>query len=263
MDRWLTSTLAGDLRHLQTTSDPVVVDLGYGAAPVTVIELASRLRTVHPRIRVAGVEIDPERVANAQPFSDPPGVQFVHGGFDCPMPPGLDGPLIAIRAANVLRQYDEYDVRAAWRAMATRLVPGGLLQEGTCDELGRLCAWVAIRRPDPGSAGDDLAWEPETLTLAWKRSHLDPPSTIAERLPKALIHRNVPGEPIHAFLQALDRAWQHHAALAGYGVRQRFQAMARSVAEAGWPIQTDPKRWRLGEITVPWGEVAPRPAQLY
>ena len=70
---------------------------------------------------------------------------------------------------------------------------------------------------------------------------LDRPSDVAERLPKALIHRNVPGEPVHAFLGALDDAWDREAALAGFGVRQRFLATvqrgcaADGLAGAGRP----------------------------
>ena len=52
-----------------------------------------------------------------------------------------------VRAFNVLRQYDEAEVAAAWAALTARLAPGGLLVEGTCDELGRLAAWVTSTRP--------------------------------------------------------------------------------------------------------------------
>lgn len=266
MDRWLAARLAADLktggRSAAAGAAPVVIDLGFGRAPVTVLELADRLRTiVHERIRVVGMEIDPDRVAAAKSESDPPRVEFAQGGFATPPPRHVDGPIVAIRAANVLRQYDEAEVIGAWRAMLGQLAPGGVLQEGTCDELGRLCTWVAIRRSDTsaGGAGNDEAdVTPESLTLAWKWSHLDPPSTIAERLPKALIHHNVPGEPIHGFLQALDRAWVHQVGLAPYGVRQRWLATARAIHDEGWPIRNEPKRWRLGEITVAWSAVAPQ-----
>ena len=40
MDRWLTHTLARRLRA--ATGPPVVVDLGYGASPVTVLEQIGR-----------------------------------------------------------------------------------------------------------------------------------------------------------------------------------------------------------------------------
>ena len=85
------------------------------------------------------------------------------------------------------------------------------------------------------------------------------PSDIAERLPKALIHRNVPGEPVHAWLGALDRAWAVSAHHASYGVRQRFLATARAVREEGWPVLDGPSRWRLGELTSAYAAVAPTP----
>lgn len=276
MDRWLATALAqapdliGRRSGDGSGPDPIVIDLGFGAAPTTVLELSDRLRQVRPGIRVVGVEIDPVRVAAAQGAADPPRVQFVRGGFAADLPPGLDGPVVAIRAANVLRQYQEPEVAAAWSMMLGRLAPGGILQEGTCDELGRLCSWVTLRRDHrqatdapAGPAGPEQTHQPEpvSLTLAWRWSHLDPPSRIAERLPKALIHRNVPGEGVHRLLGALDRAWQHQAALAPYGSRQRWLATVRQVRGAGWPVLDGPRRWRLGELTVPWRVVAPGPGE--
>ncbi len=51
------------------------VDLGYGAYPVTPVETLHRLRRLKPDLRVLGVEIDPERVAEAAPFTEP-GLEF-------------------------------------------------------------------------------------------------------------------------------------------------------------------------------------------
>ena len=93
---------------------------------------------------MVGIEIDPDRVAAAAALARP-GVQFVRGGFEVPLPDGRR-PLL-IRAANVLRQYDESEVAGAWARMAGRLEAGGLLVEGTCDELGRLASWVAVPAP--------------------------------------------------------------------------------------------------------------------
>lgn len=79
----------------------------------------------------------------------------------------------------------------------------------------------------------------------------------AERLPKSLIHRNVPGERIHALLQDLDRQWRTHAGLGALSRVQRWQASVRGLRDAGWTVLDGPKRWRLGELTVPYAEVAP------
>src|SRR4051812_35435803 len=176
MDNWITARLGAVLR---TAADPLVVDLGYGATPVTAVELATRLRRVRPDARVLGLELDPDRVAAAASSADPPRLTFARGGFE------LAGERPAIvRAANVLRQYDEAAAAAAWEQMRGRLAPGGGLVEGTCDELGRRAAWVLL---DAGG--------PRTLTFACRVGEIGRPSDLAERLPKALIHRNVAGEP--------------------------------------------------------------------
>ncbi|MDJ0346679.1 class I SAM-dependent methyltransferase [Streptomyces sp. H10-C2] len=243
MDRWIAVALGAELRR---AADPVAVDLGYGAAPWTAVELLGRLRTVRPTAEVVGLEIDPARVTAAEPYRRE-GLTFAHGGFEVPLPGGRRPVLI--RAANVLRQYEEGEVTAVWDRLRSRLAPGGLLVEGTCDEIGRRHVWVAI-----GPEG------PRTVTFATRLGSLDRPSDLAERLPKALIHRNVPGEPVHAFLSEFDRAWATAAPFASLGARQRWIRSVRSLAEAGWPITDGPARWRQGEITVRWEALAPREA---
>ncbi|ANS79998.1 Protein-N(5)-glutamine methyltransferase PrmC [Serinicoccus hydrothermalis] len=251
VDRWMGYALGGLLRS--APDPPVVVDLGYGASPVTVLELADRLGTVRSDVRVVGVEIDPERVRRGAPLADPPRVDFALGGFEVPLPAGLGTGVrpTVVRAFNVLRQYAEPEVAPAWAQMVGRLAPGGALVEGTCDELGRLAAWVDVRRGENGEP------TPRTLTISLRLAGLDAPSVVAERLPKVLIHRNVPGERVHTFLTALDRAWERAAPLASFGARQRFVATARSLREEGWPVRGGAARWRLGELTVDWAAVAP------
>jgi hypothetical protein len=239
VDRWLGGPCAGALRE---AADPLVVDLGYGASPVTTLELAERLRAVRPDVEVIGIEIDPARVRDAQPYSSEL-VSFRRGGFELP----LDGRQPAlVRAMNVLRQYPEAEVAGVWSGLCARLAPGGLLVEGTCDEVGRLAGWVTLT-----SSG------PSTLTLAARLGSLDRPSDLAERLPKALIHRNVPGEPVHALLRRLDRAWDVAAPYAAFGPRQRWTEAVRSLKAQGVPVHHGPSRWRLGELTVSWAAVSP------
>ncbi|MFI1440272.1 class I SAM-dependent methyltransferase [Streptomyces fructofermentans] len=245
MDRWIAAVHSAELRRVD---DPVAVDLGYGAAPWTALELLQRLRTTAPRTRVVGIEIDPARVAAAKPY-EREGLGFRHGGFEIPLHrrPQL------IRAANVLRQYDEEAVAEVWSRLCAHLAPagagsrGGLLVEGTCDEIGRRHVWVAL-----GPEG------PRTVTLATRLGSLDRPSDLAERLPKALIHRNVPGEPVHAFLRDFDRAWAAAAPYASYGARQRWIRAVRDLA-ADWPVVDGAARWRQGEVTVRWDALAPLP----
>ncbi|MBY8873005.1 class I SAM-dependent methyltransferase [Micromonospora sp. PLK6-60] len=239
VDNWIVETCGAALR---AAADPLVVDLGYGATPVTPVELRARLAAgVRPDVRVVGLEIDPVRVAAAEPAADPPWLTFARGGFELA---GLRPALV--RAFNVLRQYDESEVAGAWRTMTERLAPGGLLVEGTCDELGRLGAWVLLDRTGP-----------RTLTLAAKPTTLESPATLAERLPKALIHRNVPGERIHDLIQALEHAWQSAAGYAPFGPRERWTRTVAALKQAGWPVQGRPRHWRRGTLTLPYPTIAP------
>ncbi|MEZ4769306.1 MAG: class I SAM-dependent methyltransferase [Caldilineales bacterium] len=100
-------------------------------------------------MKVLGVEIDPERVATARPYADER-TAFRLGGFNLPLRPGET--VRCIRAFNVLRQYEEADVAAAYDLMARSLLPGGLLIEGTSEPYGRL--WVAnVARRREGGRG--------------------------------------------------------------------------------------------------------------
>lgn len=238
LDRWLAGP---QLWRLRTAADPLVVDLGYGASPATAVELFERLDAVRPGVRVFGVEIEPERVRVAKPL-ERPGLSFLLGGFELPVP----GDPVLVRAFNVLRQYEEADVQRIWRLVQDRLGPDGLFIDGTCDEIGRRVTWIALDSD-----------RPLTLSMSVRFGSFDLPSDLAERLPKALIHRNVPGERIHGLLQAMDQAWLESAPLAPFGNRQRWTAMCRSLLDGGWPVQDGPSRWRLGELTVGWEAVAP------
>ncbi|WP_101256658.1 class I SAM-dependent methyltransferase [Streptomyces barkulensis] len=242
MDRWIAAVHGPALRRAAGPYGPVAVDLGYGAAPWTAVELLERLRAECGSVSVTGIEIDPARVEAARPY-ERPGLVFARGGFEVPLPDGRRPVLI--RAANVLRQYDEREVAPVWDRLRARLAPGGLLVEGTCDEIGRRHVWVAI-----GPEG------PRTVTFATRLGSLGAPSDLAERLPKALIHRNVPGEPVHAFLLDMDRAWAAASPYAALGARQRWMRSVREVA-ARWPVVDGPRRWRQGEVTVRWEALAP------
>ncbi len=238
VDRWIAA-----LPVLRQAADPLVVDLGYGASATTTLELHTRLATVRPDVEVIGIEIDPDRVSSAARDARP-GVSFRLGGFEGPLPGERRASII--RALNVLRQYDESEVRPAWDRMLARLQPGGVLVEGTCNELGRVCSWVSLSRGGP-----------QSFTVSLRLQGLERPSIVAERLPKVLIHRNVEGERIHGFLRELDRLWQVNAPLSVYGPSQRWIATAEGMRAAGWPILGTRVRWRLGELTVGWDAVAP------
>ena len=250
VDRWIA-------RHpaLRRATDPLVVDLGYGASAVTTLELHARLVRARHDVEVLGLEIEPARVVRARDqlalvrqgttgFAADARVAFGLGGFEVPVAGGRRPAVI--RAMNVLRQYGESDVAAAWERMCSRLSPDGLLVEGTCDELGRITTWVAL--------GPDA--RPRSLSVSLRLAGLEHPSIAAERLPKALIHRNVPGERVHAFLAALDAEWDRAAAVAPFGPVHRWETALRALTAAGWPLEAT-SRWRLGELTLPWSAVEP------
>ena len=154
IDRWLAGP--GGVGLLRAP-DPLVVDLGFGASPVTTRELFERLRRHRADVEVVGLEIDPARVAAAVP-APLPGLRFALGGFELG---DLGGRRpVAVRAFNVLRQYPEADVAAAWQRTASGLAADGVLVDATCDEVGRRAAWVAVTPARPGV--------PDRARYAWQ-----------------------------------------------------------------------------------------------
>ncbi len=241
VDRWIVAQYG---RLLRSCGPVDVVDLGFGASPITTIELSRRLHTVAPQARVVGLEIDPARVAEAQRRF--PAGRFGLGGFELGE---LGGQAALVRAMNVLRQYEESAVAESWDTMLGACRPGGVVVEGTCDELGRLASWVCLV-----ADGDDA--RPRSLSLSVRLAGLVRPSEVAARLPKALIHRNVPGERIHGFLTAMDEAWEAAAPWQGLSARQRWIRTCEGVQDRGYRLLDGPARWRLGEVTVAWQDVA-------
>jgi hypothetical protein len=248
-DRWITATQRPLLR-----GTPLVVDLGYGASPITTLQLYAQVRSVAAGAEVVGLEIDPVRVAAGVAFltrSPLPGLAFRRGGFELP----VERPPTVVRAFNVLRQYEEAEAWQAWSRLCAGLAPDGVLVEGTCDEIGRRAVWVTLGREGP-----------RTITFAAHVASLPRPSELAERLPKTLIHRNVPGERVHAFLTDFDRAWASAAPQSVFGPRQRWIAAVALLAQ-DWPVVAraplgGPRRWRLGEVTLPWPAIAPESSPL-
>lgn len=198
-----------------------VVDLGYGRAPITTIEWFERLRAQHPRVSMIGIERDPERVAAAEPHARP-GLSFRRGDFQLPLQNNERVRLL--RALNVLRQYDESAATAAHRQLIAQIDEGGLVVEGTCDPPGRTMVVTLLRR-----RGAEV--HSEGLLFATSLSEPFAPRDFQAVLPKHLIHRMVPGEPIHEFFDAWDRAAKLSRGRAAFGVRQHFVASAEALAE--------------------------------
>ncbi|MEZ4711947.1 MAG: class I SAM-dependent methyltransferase [Caldilineaceae bacterium] len=227
-------------RHNAAWAHAYFVDLGYGAEPITTLESAQRLRKLNPQLPVLGVEIDPERVAVAQPYADAI-THFRLGGFNLPLqtaPSGAPEKARAIRAFNVLRQYEESAVPAAYRQMCRTLMPGGLLLEGTSDPFGRI--WVANLARQCNDAADGYRMEALVFSLNFRASF--DPAAFQALLPKNLIHRMTPGALIYDFLQAWKQAALETAATQVWGARHWFMASAQKIAEAGYAINVQ-KKW--------------------
>jgi hypothetical protein len=222
------------------------VDLGYGAEPVTTLESAARLRQVNPGLPVLGVEIDPERVTQAQAYAGER-TFFRLGGFNLPLqtwPDGKSETVRLVRAFNLLRQYEEGAVAGAYERLFQYILPGGLLIDGTSDPFGSV--WVAnlVRKPANGRP----AWEVEALVFSTNfRTGFDPAQFQAV-LPKNLIHHVVPGEPIHDLFQAWKRAALETSPVQVWGQRQWFGASAQKLAERGYHVSLRRKWLRKGYL---------------
>jgi hypothetical protein len=219
---------AGDLirRRDGLFNQAYYVDLGYGAEVYTTLESAHRFRVENAQLPVLGVEIDPERVAAAQPFADGSTI-FRLGGFNLPLLPGETVRMM--RAFNVLRQYEEKDVAEAHRIMGDYLLAGGLLIEGTSDPLGRI--WVAnlLRKAESGLVNEGLLF---STNFRWGFE----PAIFQPVLPKNYIHRMLPGEEIYEFMEAWKEASRQMIAVKTLGLRQWFAASAKKLAEKGYSI---------------------------
>ncbi len=236
----------------------LVIDLGYGETPGTTLELAARLRRANPRLPLLGVEIDPRRVERALPLAGD-GIAFRRGGFDLPLRHHADGvpeTVRLVRAFNVLRQYEEHEAVPAWERLAVQLLPGGLLVDGTSDPTGRVWTAALVRRPADGegtavAAGaapiaGAPAWELEALVFgANLRCGLDP-GAFQTRLPKAMIHRVVPDDPVGALVDDWLAACRDSRAAEVWGPRAWFAAAARAVAARGRDVALRPRWLRHG-----------------
>jgi hypothetical protein len=228
---------------------PLIVDLGFGAYPWTTLEMRQRWLGINPRIRVLGVEIDPERVAAALRCADPPAVDFRLGGFNLS---GLVGPRRArlIRCYNVLRQYEEAAVRPALVEMAKALEPGGLLIEGTSNPTGRIVAFDVYRREN------DLLIH-EALVFGTNFRAPVEPVDFQTILPKRLIHHMLDPKP-SAFFAAWRKAFTLIWRSVGYNRGQSRQvwrgqwSVAASLLKSrfGYPVDTRPSLIRRGFVAL-------------
>lgn len=216
-------------------ADALFVDLGYGFDARTTLESAARFRRVNPNLKILGVEIDKERVEAALPFADEK-TYFRLGGFNLPLQESEYVRLI--RAFNVLRQYEERDFAPACERLAQYVLPGGLMIEGTSTPYGQLWAANVARKEERGKSG---AWKFEALVFSTNFRLGFDVEEFQTILPKNLIHRVVPGEPIHDFFEVWKQSAKETSAMKTYGIKQWFIASADSLAEKGYRINLQRK----------------------
>jgi hypothetical protein len=213
------------------------VDLGFGQSPATTVETAFRLRRLNPGLKIIGVEIDPERVAAAQPWAGL-GTDFRLGGFNLPL---VEGERVAvIRAMNVLRQYPEGEYAGSIAMLAHSLSEGGLLLEGTSDPPGRLMAFNLFRRE-----GENLACD--GLIFFVRLRHPFQPRSLQAVLPKNHIHHASPGSALDRFFGDWEKCWQRARGRSADDPRLRFALAARLLlADCAYPVDTRSTLLRRG-----------------
>lgn len=224
--------------HIFTMGAPLVVDVGYGAFAWTTLEMYERWLPFNPQLRVLGVEIDPERVAAAQSYINPPAIDFKLGGFNVAYLTG-QGSVRLIRCYNVLRQYDEDAVWPALIQMAQALEPGGLLIEGTSNPSGRLVAFDIYQRQDQGL---------EHICLVFGSNFREAvePSDFQAILPKRLIHRMLDPLP-----EGFFKAWSDSYKLArgaGKHGRQQWISAGHLLTRYGYRIDVRHRIIRRGYL---------------
>jgi hypothetical protein len=187
---------------------PLVADLGFGAFAWTTLEMRDRWRTINPDLRVLGIEIDPERVAAARPYADPPAIDFQLGGFNLTTLCGTQSVRL-IRCYNVLRQYEEEAVPPALHEMGQALEVGGVLIEGTSNPTGRMVVFDVYRQREDGLRHEALVFGTNfSADLA--------PIDFQTILPKRLIHHAIDPAP-NAFFTAWTRAVNRSRGLGLHG----------------------------------------------
>lgn len=226
-----------------TGPSPLVVDVGYGAQAWTAIEMWERWLPFNPSLRLIGVEIDPERVAAAQPYSQPGVLDFRLGGFNLTDVLG-DEKATLVRAYNVLRQYEEEVVTDALYKMGQGLAVGGILIEGTSTPSGNIVAFDVYEKVTT----DTLAHR--ELVFGTNFRQLITPVHFQAILPKRLIH-HMQDEGPAAFFEAWQQALRLVKGMGQTGQRQQWQLAAHFLHQRfGYPIDTRRRILRRGYMGV-------------
>lgn len=226
-----------------TGPSPLVVDVGYGAQAWTAIEMWERWLPFNPNLRLLGLEIDPERVAAAQPYSQPGILDFRLGGFNLTDVLGSEKATI-IRAYNVLRQYEEEAVTDALYKMAQGLASGGILIEGTSTPSGNIVAFDVYEK-----VSNDALVHRE-LVFGTNFRQLVTPVHFQAILPKRLIH-HMQDEGPAGFFEAWQQALVLAKGMGQTGQRQQWQLAAHFLHQRfGYPVETRRRILRRGYMGI-------------
>jgi SAM-dependent methyltransferase len=227
------------LSNILTGNAPLVVDLGFGAYPWTTLEMRERWLPINPTLRVLGVEIDPERVAAALPYAQPPTIDFQLGGFNL-AETLKDERARLIRCYNVLRQYEEDAVTPALSEIAQALELGGVLIEGTSNPSGRLVAFDVYQKETVGLVHRSLVFGTNF------RAPLEPVD-FQTILPKRLIHHMRDDVPLTFFTH-----WQESfERTRGLGKRRQWVTAALMLkSKFGYPVDTRLRLLRRGYLGI-------------
>lgn len=194
----------------------VLLDVGYGQAPVTTLEWARSARALNPALKVIGLERRPGTHDE---------LELREGDFStC----ASFGPAAIIRAMNVLRGYREAEVPSIHAALGAALVEGGLVVEGSTDTEGHVTvAWLLRKRGE--------ALHKEALLFHTDFSRGFSPWLFRDWLPRELRRRAQPGTAIHALLTR----WDERAKRVGEKEpRRRFAASVGGGLEAtAWELE--------------------------
>jgi len=187
---------------LTQNSDQVLIDLGFGEWPWTTTEMAERLWSVNPEIRIIGLETDSRRVDNASPFASPRlDFRLVQDSLQQTVPESIR----LIRAMNVLRGYPKTEANTALLQWGAALADQGLLIEGTSDATGDILTAHIIRKVD-----SVLVQESLLFYTNFERGFA--PWMFRDHLPVDLRRDVRPGTRIHALFTKWHEAWQAHRA---------------------------------------------------
>lgn len=207
------------LRHERASGwpgDVALLDVGFGVAPLTTVELFDWARGLRPGVSVEGWELDAGLVERAQAFAQA-GLSFRRA------PTQPEARFDVARAFNVGRGGPADAVPTLHAQLTLALRPGGVALEGSTDLDGHLAAFHVLE-----PAGVRAA-----LVLATDCGRAVAPWSFRDVLPRDWRRSAAPGTPVYGLLDAWHRAWE---TVRGEHEARRALADAADRLAASWPI---------------------------